>query len=82
MLLESHAGEISLLPALPKAWPEGRVKGLKARGGVEVEVAWRGGKEVSAVLTAAAGGTHQLRANGKVQTVALAAGRAKKLTFT
>ena len=52
MLLQSHAGEISLLPALPKAWPEGRVRGLKARGGVQVEMVWSGGKPIEALLEA------------------------------
>ncbi|MGC9973002.1 MAG: glycoside hydrolase family 95 protein [Bryobacteraceae bacterium] len=61
MLLESHAGEISLLPALPKAWADGRFTGLRARGGVEVELAWRGGKPVSGTLAAALDGTHRIR---------------------
>ena len=62
MLLQSHAGEISLLPALPKAWAEGSVTGLKARGGVEVDIAWRGGNPLSATLKTALAGEHRIRA--------------------
>ena len=61
MLLQSHAGEISLLPALPKAWADGHFKGLRARGGLEVDLSWRGGKPVAATLTALLEGAHRIR---------------------
>src|SRR6185312_1320314 len=61
MLLQSHAGEISLLPALPQAWPAGHVKGLRARGGYTVEVVWKAGKATTATLYATQPGPVQVR---------------------
>lgn len=74
LLLQSHGGEIRFLPALPKAWPGGSVKGLCARGGVEVDIEWESGRAKAAVLKAKVSGEHQLRAP-KGQRVSTVNGR-------
>lgn len=81
MLLQSHAGEISLLPALPKAWPDGSVKGLRARGAVGVDLEWKSGKLARAVLRADVAGEHRVRVGGQVMTVKLEAGKPRVVTF-
>lgn len=74
MLLQSVGDEIRLLPALPKAWPKGSVKGLCARGGFEVEITWSGGKLTEAVVRSALGGTAKVRWGGFVQNLETKAG--------
>ena len=62
MLLQSHSGELAMLPALPKAWPGGAVRGLRARGAVEVDLVWAGGRAVEARLRPDLDGEVVLRA--------------------
>ncbi|MCZ8513510.1 glycoside hydrolase family 95 protein [Paenibacillus filicis] len=63
MLLQSHAGELALLPALPKAWSNGEVTGLRARGGYTVDIRWENGMLKHAELAAAQDGPCRLRSD-------------------
>jgi alpha-L-fucosidase 2 len=75
MLLQSHSGEIELLPALPKAWPVGSVRGLRARGGFEVDIRWADGKLVAAVVRSLTGNACRLRHGDVVRDVEIEKGQ-------
>lgn len=67
MLLQSHKGVIKLLPALPKAWLNGKIKGLRARGGFELDIIWRDGNLVKAVIYSRLGGKCKICSDKQIQ---------------
>jgi alpha-L-fucosidase 2 len=79
MLMSSANGEIMLLPALPDAWPSGSVRGLRARGGCEIDLAWDKGKLVEATIRSAVGGTQTVRHGGAARTLTLRPGQRVRL---
>jgi alpha-L-fucosidase 2 len=89
MLLQSHVTEprdgkpeirvVHLLPALPKAWPEGSVKGLRARGGFEVDLSWNDGQLAAATIRSANGGECRVRLGSKNVDLVLRSGEQRKL---
>ncbi|HWK76557.1 glycosyl hydrolase family 95 catalytic domain-containing protein [Microbacterium sp.] len=75
-LVQSHEGVIDVLPALPSAWPEGSVRGIRARGGVEVDVVWAAGRMSRIALRSARAREVRLRGPGLAErTVELVPGR-------
>ncbi|MFA6173822.1 MAG: glycoside hydrolase family 95 protein [Kiritimatiellales bacterium] len=79
MLLQSHAGEIELLPALPKAWPDGSVRGLCARGGYVVDITWQNGRLTAAKIQSSIGGRCTVRYGEKTCTFNLHPGEVRQL---
>jgi len=81
MLVQSNANEIQLLPALPSEWKDGYVKGLKARGGFEIDLTWKNGQLVDLQVTSLAGSKCRFVYNGKIINLNIKKGGKKKVTF-
>jgi len=79
MLLQSHTGEVHLLPALPSAWPTGSVKGLCARGAFEVDLAWKDGRLAQATILSKRGKRCTVRYGEKTRTFDTKAGGVYRL---
>ena len=82
MLVQSHAGEVAILPTLPKGWPAGSYNGLRARGGFEVDVAWQDGKLTAATLKSVLGNELVLRLPGNPAKVTLTRGDGKAVELS
>jgi alpha-L-fucosidase 2 len=78
-LLQSHAGEINLLPALPPQWPNGSVRGLRARGGYEVNIEWKDGKITFAEVSNRTNASTIVRYAGKTAMLDIRAGETARL---
>lgn len=81
MLIQSHNGTIRLLPAIPASWKDGEVKGLRARGGFEVEMKWSEGKLLKAEISSDKGGWTRLVYNGSEKDVKIEPGRTMMVKF-
>ncbi len=79
MLLQSHNGVIQILPALPPEWPEGEVKGLRARGGFEVDIAWEAGKLTALKVKSLLGNPCEVKYNNRHSTHTFEKGETKQI---
>ena len=81
MLLQGDEKEMVLLPAIPDAWKEGKVTGLRARGGYTVDLEWFDGKLLSATITADNKGKIKLSHKGKQITLKVKKGETRLVRF-
>jgi alpha-L-fucosidase 2 len=82
LLLQSHTGELELLPALPKQWPAGSITGLCARGGFVVNLAWADGKLTSASISSKTGGACILRYGDRTIRLSAKPGKSYPVNFS
>jgi alpha-L-fucosidase 2 len=81
MILQSQNGELDLLPALPSVWPTGSIRGMRVRGGFEVDLSWANGKPVHLTLRSTGGTGCKVRHGETVITVSVPKGGVKDLNF-
>ncbi|MCD8540593.1 MAG: hypothetical protein LRY55_13135 [Leadbetterella sp.] len=81
LLLQSAPEEINLLPALPDAWPDGSVTGLRARGGFELDLNWKDGVLLNVTVYGRPGGSTRLVYRDKVREIRVEAGDKQVISF-
>jgi alpha-L-fucosidase 2 len=82
MIVQSHGGRVAVLPALPAHWPSGRIRGVRVRGGGEVDLAWDGGRATRFELRAAAGSRFAVELDGAVHDIVVPDGGIVRLEPT
>lgn len=83
MLIQSHAGVIELLPALPDAWSTGSFRGLKVRGGAEVSLKWNDKQPTDLTVAATVAGTFKIKLPANIENITVKLnGKAQSLPIT